>query len=168
MCRDIYRLTEGGTDAWTLKHEAAKLGITVRYHTDLHNGLIKGVSFERNGIRFQGGKLDRSLSASRILPIENQVPLTPRLRERLVTPVVEKLLKAGGVAPNVNNHKVLQPVPSPAPKYKMSKDKGVEYKLALMEQRKQEMQERREKMMERLQERQEQQQGVRQSQGIKM
>ena len=54
------------------------------------------------------------------------------------------------------------------PKYKMSKDKGVEYKLALMEQRKQEMQERREKMMERLQERQEQQQGVRQSQGIKM
>lgn len=168
MCRDIYRLTEGGTDAWTLKHEAAKLGITVRYHTDLHSGLIKGVSFERNGIRFQGGKLDRSLSASRILPIENQVPLTPRLRERLVTPVVEKLLKAGGVAPNVNNHKVLQPVPSPAPKYKMSKDKGVEYKLALMEQRKQEMQERREKMMERLQERQEQQQGVRQSQGIKM
>ena len=96
MCRDIYRLTEGGTDAWTLKHEAAKLGITVRYRTDLHSGLIKGVSFERNGIRFQGGKLDRSLSASRILPIENQVPLTPRLRERLVTPVVEKLLKKIG------------------------------------------------------------------------
>ena len=59
MCRDLYRLTEGGTDAWTLKHEAAKLGITVRYRTDLTTGKIKGVSFERNGIRFQGGKLDR-------------------------------------------------------------------------------------------------------------
>ena len=128
MCKDIYRLVKGGTDAWSLQHEAAKLGITVRYRTDPKSRLIRGVSFERRGIRFQGGRLDRSLSAFRILPTENQVPLTPRLRERLVTPEVEKLLKAGGVAPNVNNHKVLEPVPPPAPRYKKSKDKGARHR----------------------------------------
>ena len=128
MCKDIYRLAKGGTDAWTLQHEAAKLGITVRYRTDPKSGLIRGVSFERRGIRFQGGRLDRSLSASRILPMENQMPLTPRLRERLVTPEVEKLLKAGGVAPNVNNHKVLEPVPPPAPRYEKSKDIGARHR----------------------------------------
>ena len=47
MCKDIYRITKGGTDAWTLQHEAAKLGITVRYRTAPKNGLIRGVSFER-------------------------------------------------------------------------------------------------------------------------
>lgn len=124
MCKDIYRITKGGTDAWTLQHEAAKLGITVRYKTDTKSGLIRGVSFERGGIRFQGGKLDRSLSASRILPIERQVSLTPYLRERLVTPAVEKLLKAGGVAPNVNKHKVLEPIPPIAPRGHRSKASG--------------------------------------------
>ena len=128
MCKDIYRLAKGGTDACILQHEAAKLGITVRYRTDPKSGLIRGVSFERRGIRFQGGRMDRSLSASRILPTENQVPLTPRLRERLVTPEVEKLLKAGGVAPNVNNHKVLEPVPPPAPRYEKSKDIGARHR----------------------------------------
>lgn len=128
MCKDIYRITKGGTDAWTLRHEAAKLGITVRYKTDPKSGLIRGVSFERSGICFQGGKLDRSLSASRILPIERQVPLTPYLRERLVTPEVEKLLKAGGVAPNVNNHKVLEPILPIAPRYEKSKDIGARHR----------------------------------------
>jgi len=164
MCRDIYRLTEGGTDAWTLKHEGAKLGITVRYRTDLRSGLIKGVSFERNGIRFQGGRLDRSLSASKILPVKQQTMLTDQRRSLLMTPEVEKLLKAGGVAPDINNHKVLQPVPTPFPEYKMSKDMAVQYRMGLMEQRKREIQERREK----LQERQERQQCVSISKGPKL
>ena len=165
MCRDLYRLTEGGTDAWTLKHEAAKLGITVRYRTDLTTGKIKGVSFERNGIRFQGGKLDRSLSASKILPLDSQAALSYKQRERLMTPEVIKLLKAGGVAPNVNNHNVLQPVPPPVPKYRMGKNKKLEYIQKLSEQSKQRAQERMERRQE---QRQEQQQEVRQSQGIKM
>ena len=82
MCRDIYRITKGGTDAWTLKYDAAKVGITVRYRTDLNTGQIKGLSFERNGIRFQGGKLDRSLSASKILPLDSQAVLSNQQRER--------------------------------------------------------------------------------------
>lgn len=168
MCKDIYRITRGGTDAWTLKHEAAKVGITVRYRTDLNTGQIRGVSFERNGIRFQGGKLDRSLAASKILPTEQQTMLTAQRRSLFMTPEVEKLLKAGGVAPDINNHEVLQPVPSPAPKYKMSKDMAMEYRMDLLEQRKREMQERREKLQERIQERYEQQQVVRKSRGIKM
>ena len=128
MCKDIYRLTKGGTDAWTLQYEAAKLGITIRYKTDPKSGLIRGVSFERGGIRFQGGKLDRSLSASKILPIERQVPLTSFQREKLITPEVEKLLKAGGVAPSVNNHRVQEPVPPLAPRYEKSKDIGVKHR----------------------------------------
>ena len=128
MCKDIYRLTKGGTDAWTLQHEAAKFGITVRYKTDPKSGLIRGVSFERGGIRFQGGKLDRSLSASKILPIERQVPLTSFQREKLITPEVEKLLKTGGVAPSVNNHKVQEPVPPLAPLYEKSKDIGAKHR----------------------------------------
>ena len=128
MCKDIYRLTKGGTDAWTLQHEAAKLGITVRYKTDPKSGLIRGVSFERGGIRFQGGKLDRSLSASKILSIERQVTLTSFQREKLITPEVEKLLKAGGVAPSVNNHKVQEPVPPLAPRYEKSKDIGARHR----------------------------------------
>ena len=165
MCKDIYRITEGGTDAWTLKHEAAKLGITVRYRTDLTTGLINGVSFERNGIRFQGGKLDRSLSASKILPLDNQVALSYRQREKLMTPEVIKLLKAGGVAPDVNNHKVMQPVRPSVPKYRMSIYKRWEYTQKLAEQRKLAAQEREARRLERIQE---QQQGVRQSRGIKM
>lgn len=168
MCKDIYRITRGGTDAWTLKHEAAKVGITVRYRTDLNTGQIRGVSFERNGIRFQGGKMDRSLAASKILPTEQQTMLTAQRRSLFMTPEVEKLLKAGGVAPDINNHEVLQPVPSPAPKYKMSKDMAMEYRMDLLEQKKREMQERREKLQERIQERYEQQQVVRKSRGIKM
>ena len=165
MCKDIYRITEGGTDAWTLKHEAAKLGITVRYRTDLTTGLINGVSFERNSIRFQGGKLDRSLSASKILPLDNQVALSYRQREKLMTPEVIKLLKAGGVAPDVNNHKVMQPVRPSVPKYRMSIYKRWEYTQKLAEQRKLAAQERETRRQERIQE---QQQGVRQSRGIKM
>ena len=165
MCKDIYRITKGGTDAWTLKHEAAKLGITVRYRTDLTTGLINGVSFERNGIRFQGGKLDRSLSASKILPLDNQVSLSYRQRDRLMTPEVIKLLKAGGVAPDVNNHKVLQPVRPSVPEYRMSIHKRWEYTQKLAEQRKLAAQEREARRLERIQE---QQQGVRQSRGIKM
>lgn len=168
MCRDIYRLTEGGTDAWTLKHEAAKLGIIVRYRTDLCSGLIKGISFERNGIRFQGGKLDRTLSAEKILPVKQQTMLTDQRRSLLMTPEVEKLLKAGGVAPDINNHKVLQPAPTPVPEYKMSKDMAVRYRMDLMEQRKREIQERREKLQERLQERQERQQSISISRGPKL
>ena len=168
MCRDIYRLTEGGTDAWTLKHEAAKLGIIVRYRTDLCSGLIKGISFERNGIRFQGGKLDRTLSAEKILPVKQQTMLTDQRRSLLMTPEVEKLLKAGGVAPDINNHKVLQPVHTPVPEYKMSKDMAVRYRMDLMEQRKREIQERREKLQERLQERQERQQSISISRGPKL
>ena len=83
---------------------------------------IKGLSFERNGIRFQGGKLDRSLSASKILPLDSQAVLSNQQSERLMTPEVMKLLKEGGVAPDVNNHNVMQPVPPPVPKYRMSKD----------------------------------------------
>ena len=165
MCRDIYRITKGGTDAWTLKYDAAKVGITVRYRTDLNTGQIKGLSFERNGIRFQGGKLDRSLSASKILPLDSQAALSDQKRERLMTPEVMKLLKAGGVAPDVNNHNVMQPVPPPVPKYRMSKDKRWEYAQRLAEQRRQEIQERKERIQEL---RLEQQQGVRQSRGIKM
>jgi hypothetical protein len=165
MCKDIYKLTKGGTDAWDLKHEAAKLGITVRYRTDLTTGQIKGVSFERNGIRFQGGKLDRSLSASKILPLDSQAALSYKQRERLMTPEVIKLLKAGGVAPDVNDHNILQPIPPPAPEYRMAKDKSWEYFLKLSEQRKLEIQERKERILE---QRLEQQQGVRQSRGIKM
>ena len=165
MCKDLYRLIKGGTDTWGLKHEAAKLGITVRYRTDLTTGQIKGVSFERNGIRFQGGKLDRSLSSSKILPLDSQAALSYKQRERLMTPEVIKLLKAGGVAPNVNNHNVLQPTPPPAPKYRMAKDKRWEYFLKLSEQRKLEIQERKERMLE---QKLEQQQEVRQSKGIKM
>jgi len=165
MCKDLYKLTKCGTDAWDLKHEAAKLGITVRYRTDLTTGQIKGVSFERNGIRFQGGKLDRSLSASKILPLDSQAALSYEQRERLMTPEVIKLLKAGGVAPDVNNHNVLQPIPPPAPEYRMAKDKSWEYFLKLSEQRKLDIQERKERILE---QRLEQQQGVRQSRGIKM
>ena len=165
MCRDIYRITKGGTDAWTLKYDAAKVGITVRYRTDLNTGQIKGLSFERNGIRFQGGKLDRSLSASKILPLDSQAALSDQKRERLMTPEVMKLLKAGGVAPDVNNHNVMQPVPPPVPKYRMSKDKRWEYAQRLAEQRRQEIQERKERIQE---ERLTPQQEVRQSRGIKM
>ena len=165
ICKDIYRIAHNGTDAWTLKHEAAKLGITVRYRTDLTRGLIKGVSFERNGICFQGGKLDRSLSASKILPLDNQIPLSYRQRERLMTPEVIKLLKTGGVAPDVNNHKVLQPEPPPVPNYRMGKNKKLEYIQKLTEQRKLLQQERKERLLE---QKQEQQQGARQSRGIKM
>ena len=128
MCKDIYGIIKGGTDAWTLKQEAAKKGITVRYRTDLTTGLIKGVSFERNGIRFQGGRLDRSLAATKILPIETQRPLTAHQRATLVTPEVEKLLKAGGVAVRVNNQKVLKPEPPLPPKYQMSKDIGIQHR----------------------------------------
>ena len=128
MCKDLYGIIKGGTDAWTLKQEAAKKGITVRYRTDLTTGLIKGVSFERNGIRFQGGRLDRSLAATKILPIETQRPLTAHQRATLVTPEVEKLLKAGGVAVGVNNQKVLKPNPPLPPKYQMSKDIGVQHR----------------------------------------
>ena len=165
MCRDIYRITKGGTDARTLKYDAAKVGITVRYRTDLNTGQIKGLSFERNGIRFQGGKLDRSLSASKILPLDSQAALSDQKRERLMTPEVMKLLKAGGVAPDVNNHNVMQPVPPPVPKYRMSKDKRWEYAQRLAEQRRQEIQERKERIQE---ERLTPQQEVRQSRGIKM
>ena len=165
MCKDIYRITKGGTDAWTLKYDAAKVGITVRYRTDLNTGQIKGLSFERNGIRFQGGKLDRSLSASKILPLDSQAVLSNQQRERLMTPEVMKLLKAGGVAPDVNNHNVMQPVPPPIPKYRMSKDKRWEYAQRLAEQRRQEIQERKERIQE---ERLTPQQEVRQSRGIKM
>ncbi len=165
MCRDIYRITKGGTDAWTLKYDAAKVGITVRYRTDLNTGQIKGLSFERNGIRFQGGKLDRSLSASKILPLDSQAVVSNQQRERLMTPEVMKLLKAGGVAPDVNNHNVMQPVPPPVPKYRMSKDKRWEYAQRLAEQRRQEIQERKERIQE---ERLTPQQEVRQSRGIKM
>ena len=165
MCRDIYRITKGGTDAWTLKYDAAKVGITVRYRTDLNTGQIKGLSFERNGIRFQGGKLDRSLSASKILPLDSQAVLSNQQRERLMTPEVMKLLKAGGVVPDVNNHNVMQPVPPPIPKYRMSKDKRWEYAQRLAEQRRQEIQERKERIQE---ERLTPQQEVRQSRGIKM
>lgn len=165
MCKDIYRITNGGTDAWTLKYDAAKVGITVRYRTDLNTGQIKGLSFERNGIRFQGGKLDRSLSASKILPLDSQSVLSNQQRERLMTPEVMKLLKAGGVAPDVNNHNVMQPVPPPIPKYRMSKDKRWEYAQRLAEQRRQEIQERKERIQE---ERLTPQQEVRQSRGIKM
>lgn len=165
MCRDIYRITKGGTDAWTLKYDAAKVGITVRYRTDLNTGQIKGLSFERNGIRFQGGKLDRSLSASKILPLDSQAVLSNQQRERLMTPEVMKLLKAGGVAPDVNNHNVMQPVPPPVPKYRMSKDKRWEYAQRLAEQRRQEIQERKERIQE---ERLTPQQEARQSRGIKM
>ena len=165
MCRDIYRITKVGTDAWTLKYDAAKVGITVRYRTDLNTGQIKGLSFERNGIRFQGGKLDRSLSASKILPLDSQAVLSNQQRERLMTPEVMKLLKAGGVAPDVNNHNVMQPVPPPVPKYRMSKDKRWEYAQRLAEQRRQEIQERKERIQE---ERLTPQQEVRQSRGIKM
>ena len=165
MCKDIYRITKGGTDAWTLKYDAAKVGITVRYRTDLNTGQIKGLSFERNGIRFQGGKLDRSLSASKILPLDSQAVLSNQQRERLMTPEVMKLLKAGGVAPDVNNHNVMQPVPPPVPKYRMSKDKRWEYAQRLAEQRRQEIQERKERIQE---ERLTPQQEVRQSRGIKM
>ena len=165
MCRDIYRITKGGTDAWTLKYDAAKVGITVRYRTDLNTGQIKGLSFERNGIRFQGGKLDRSLSASKILPLDSQAVLSNQQRERLMTPEVMKLLKAGGVAPDVNNHNVMQPVPPPVPKYRMSKDKRWEYAQRLAEQRRQEIQERKERIQE---EKLIPQQEVRQSRGIKM
>ena len=165
MCRDIYRITKGGTDAWTLKYDAAKVGVTVRYRTDLNTGQIKGLSFERNGIRFQGGKLDRSLSASKILPLDSQAVLSNQQRERLMTPEVMKLLKAGGVAPDVNNHNVMQPVPPPIPKYRMSKDKRWEYAQRLAEQRRQEIQERKERIQE---ERLTPQQEVRQSRGIKM
>ena len=165
MCRDIYRITKGGTDAWTLKYDAAKVGITVRYRTDLNTGQIKGLSFERNGIRFQGGKLDRSLSASKILPLDSQAVLSNQQRERLMTPEVMKLLKAGGVAPDVNNHNVMQPVPPPVPKYRMSKDKRWEYAQRLAEQRRQEIQERKERIQD---ERLTPQQEVRQSRGIKM
>ena len=165
MCKDIYRITKGGTDAWTLKYDAAKVGITVRYRTDLNTGQIKGLSFERNGIRFQGGKLDRSLSASKILPLDSQAVLSNQQRERLMTPEVMKLLKAGGVVPDVNNHNVMQPVPPPIPKYRMSKDKRWEYAQRLAEQRRQEIQERKERIRE---ERLTPQQEVRQSRGIKM
>ena len=165
MCRDIYRITKGGTDAWTLKYDAAKVGITVRYRTDLNTGQIKGLSFERNGIRFQGGKLDKSLSASKILPLDSQAVLSNQQRERLMTPEVMKLLKAGGVAPDVNNHNVMQPVPPPIPKYRMSKDKRWEYAQRLAEQRRQEIQERKERIQE---EKLIPQQEVRQSRGIKM
>ena len=44
------------------------------------------------------------------------------------TKEVEKLLKAGGVAPSVNNHKVQEPVPPLAPRYEKSKDIGARHR----------------------------------------
>ena len=125
MCKDIYRLTKGGTDAWTLQHEAAKLGITVRYKTDPKSGLIRGVSFERGGIRFQGGKLDRSLSASRIFPAERQIFWD---RGVLMTQANRRIIDSGGVVPGINNQPVMKPVPPAPPKYSMSKDLGARHR----------------------------------------
>lgn len=131
ICQDIFRIVGEGTDAWTLKHEAAKVGITVRYRTELTTGLIKGISFERNGIRFQGRKLDRSLSVNRILPKAGQKGLTPQEMKLLMTLQAEKCLKEGGVVSGINNQPVLQPIAPPAPKYSKSKNMATEHRESL-------------------------------------
>ena len=121
MCKDIYGIIKDGTDAVTLQKEAARLGITVKYRTDKQTGFIKGVSFERGGVRFQGGKLDRSLSASRIFPAERQIFWD---RGVLMTQANRRIIDSGGVVPGINNQPVMKPVPPAPPKYSMSKDLG--------------------------------------------
>lgn len=125
MCKDIYGIIKDGTDAVTLQKEAARLGITVKYRTDKQTGFIKGVSFERGGIRFQGGKLDRSLSASRIFPAERQIFWH---RGVLMTQANRKIIDSGGVVPGINNQPVMKPVPPTPPKYSMSKDIGARHR----------------------------------------
>lgn len=130
MCKDIYGIIKDGTDALTLQKEAAKLGITVKYRTDGWTGHIKGVSFERGGIRFQGGKLDRSLSASRIFPMERQIFWD---RSVLMTPANQKVIDSGGIIPCINNQPVMKPVPPAPPRYSKSVDKGKNYRAELAE-----------------------------------
>ena len=125
MCKDIYGIIKDGTDAVTLQKEAARLGITVKYRTDKQTGFIKGVSFERGGIRFQGGKLDRSLSASRIFPAERQIFWD---RGVLMTQANRRIIDSGGVVPGINNQPVMKPVPPAPPKYSMSKDLGARHR----------------------------------------
>ena len=125
MCKDIYSIIKDGTDAVTLQKEAARLGITVKYRTDKQTGFIKGVSFERGGVRFQGGKLDRSLSASRIFPAERQIFWD---RGVLMTQANRRIIDSGGVVPGINNQPVMKPVPPAPPKYSMSKDLGARHR----------------------------------------
>ena len=125
MCKDIYGIIKDGTDAVTLQKEAARLGITVKYRTDKQTGFIKGVSFERGGVRFQGGKLDRSLSASRIFPAERQIFWD---RGVLMTQANQRIIDSGGVVPGINNQPVMKPVPPAPPKYSMSKDLGARHR----------------------------------------
>ena len=125
MCKDIYGIIKDGTDAVTLQKEAARLGITVKYRTDKQTGYIKGVSFERGGVRFQGGKLDRSLSASRIFPAERQIFWD---RGVLMTQANRRIIDSGGVVPGINNQPVMKPVPPAPPKYSMSKDLGARHR----------------------------------------
>ena len=125
MCKDIYGIIKDGTDAVTLQKEAARLGITVKYRTDKQTGFIKGVSFERGGVRFQGGKLDRSLSASRIFPAERQIFWD---RGVLMTQANRRIIDSGGVVPGINNQPVMKPVPPAPPKYSMSKDLGARHR----------------------------------------
>ena len=125
MCKDIYGIIKDGTDAVTLQKEAARLGITVKYRTDKQTGFIKGVSFERGGVRFQGGKLDRSLSASRIFPAERQIFWD---RGVLMTQANQRIIDSGGVVPGINNQPVMKPVPPAPPKYIMSKDLGARHR----------------------------------------
>ena len=125
MCKDIYGIIKDGTDAVTLQKEAARLGITVKYRTDKQTGFIKGVSFERGGVRFQGGKLDRSLSASRIFPAERQIFWD---RGVLMTQANRRMIDSGGVVPGINNQPVMKPVPPAPPKYSMSKDLGARHR----------------------------------------
>ena len=125
MCKDIYGIIKDGTDAVTLQKEAARLGITVKYRTDKQTGFIKGVSFERGGVRFQGGKLDRSLSASRIFPAERQIFWD---RGVLMTQANRRMIDSGGVVPGINNQPVMKPVPPAPPKYSMSTDLGARHR----------------------------------------
>ena len=125
MCKDIYGIIKDGTDAVTLQKEAARLGITVKYRTDKQTGFIKGFSFERGGVRFQGGKLDRSLSASRIFPAERQIFWD---RGVLMTQANRRIIDSGGVVPGINNQPVMKPVPPAPPKYSMSKDLGARHR----------------------------------------
>lgn len=125
MCKDIYGIIKDGTDAVTLQKEAARLGITVKYRTDKQTGFIKGVSFERGGVRFRGGKLDRSLSASRIFPAERQIFWD---RGVLMTQANRRIIDSGGVVPGINNQPVMKPVPPAPPKYSMSKDLGARHR----------------------------------------
>ena len=125
MCKDIYGIIKDGTDAVTLQKEAARLGITVKYRTDKQTGFIKGVSFERGGVRLQGGKLDRSLSASRIFPAERQIFWD---RGVLMTQANRRIIDSGGVVPGINNQPVMKPVPPAPPKYSMSKDLGARHR----------------------------------------